>query len=263
MKVEVRPIDIPKWHGKKGKEAFSQAHTIEALYDSRLGGYATGLTEEEVEKYQKKLGVDLSNVFNQEEPHPFYNSKMGRVKLENRTMIFDDTRALDYVRVKLMKASKYVANSMKDYDAGLYPEATHVIFDEEEDIAIKATKIQNKRKADSILSKLSQDAQVNIIQILASKTLRGRSQDFIDVEMDKIMKNDLSGFLKYAQKDKKELYTRASILECIHRNILTKEGTAIFYMSDKIGYDFESTVEWFQDPQNQNMKIAILEKLNK
>ena len=24
MKVEVRPIDIPKWHGKKGKEAFAR-----------------------------------------------------------------------------------------------------------------------------------------------------------------------------------------------------------------------------------------------
>ena len=263
MKVEVRPIDTPKWHGKRGKEAFAQPHIIEALYDSTTGGYATGLTEKDEQKYEQKLGGNLSNVFNQEEPHPFWNSKMGRVKLENRTMIFDDIKALDYVRIKLMKASKYVANSIKEYDDGMFPDATHVIFDEEEDVSIKATKIQSKRKADKILAKLSVDAQTNLVQILSSKSLRGRSQDFIDVEMDKILKNDLEGFLKYAQKDKKELYVRAAILECIHRNILTKEGTAIFYMSDKVGYDFESAVEWFSDPQNQNMKISILEKLNK
>ena len=263
MKVEVRPIDTPKWHGKSGKEAFAQPHVIEALYDSSIGGYATGLTEEDEKKYETKLGGNLSNVFNQEEPHPFWNSKMGRVKLENRTMIFDDTKALDYVKIKLMKASKFVANSIKDYESGLYPEATHVIFDEEEDVSIKATKIQKKRKADKVLAGLSLEAQTNLIQILSSKNLRGRSQDFVDVEMEKILRTDLEGFLRYAQRDKKELYVRASILECIHRNILTKEGTAIYYMSDKVGFDFESTVEWFNDPQNQNMKIAILEKLNK
>jgi hypothetical protein len=51
-------------------------------------------------------------------------------------------------------------------------------------------------------------------------------------------------------------------MEAIYRNILTKEGTAVFYLSDQIGYDFESAVEWFKDPQNQNLKVSILSKLN-
>ena len=63
--------------------------------------------------------------------------------------------------------------------------------------------------------------------------------------------------------DKKELSIRSAVLEAIYRNILTKEGTSIFYLSDKIGFDFESTIEWFKDPQNQNMKVSILDKLNK
>lgn len=263
MKVEVRPLDIPKWHGKRGKESFAQAHVIEALYDHSTGGYATGLTEEEAKEYGKKLGQDLSNVYDQNAPHEFWGSKMGRIRLENRTMIFDDTNALDFVRIKMMKASKYVANSLKEWEQGLYPEATHVIFDEEEEISIKATKVQKKKKALKLSLELSMDDQVNIIQILSDKSLRGRSQDFIDVEIDNLIENRVDDFLRYAQIDKKELYIRASVLEALHRNILTKEGTSIFYMSDKIGFDFESTIEWFKDPQNQNMKIAILEKLNK
>lgn len=263
MKVEVRPLNIPRWHGKKGKEAFTQAHTIEALYDHSIGGYATGLTEEEANKYGKKLGQDLSNVYDQNGPHPFWGSKMGRIKLENRTMIFDDENALDYVRIKVMKASKFVANSLKDWKAGLFPEATHVIFDEEEEISIRASKVQKRKKALKLSMELSKDDQTNIIQILSDKSLRGRSQDFIDVEIDDLIENRTDDFLRYAQQDKKELYIRAAVLEAIHRNILTKEGTSIFYMSDKIGFDFESTVDWFKDPQNQNMKIAILEKLNK
>ena len=263
MKIEVRPIDIPRWHGKSGKEAFMQPHTIEALYDSSIGGYATGLTEEEAQEYGKKLGVDLSNTFNQDEPHPFWSSKMAMVKLENRTMIFNDNNSLEYVKVKMLKASKYVANNMKLYNEGFYPEATHVIFDEEEDIEIKASKVQKNNKATQMAMELSKDDQINLIQILSDKSYRGRSQNFIDVEIADILENKLDDFMRYAKMDKKTLYLRAAILEAIHRNILTKEGTSIFYMSDKLGFDFETTLEWFSDPQNQQMKVAILEKLNK
>lgn len=262
MKVEVRPLDLPKWHGKKGQESFSQPHIIEALYDSNSGKIATGLTEEEAEKYGKELGVDLSNKFDQNKPHPFWNSKMGVIKLQNSTMIFDDRKPLEFVKIKVMKASKYVANSMKEWNEGKYPEATHVIYDEEEEVSILATKAKKRKKAMKLSLELSKDEQVNIVQILSDKSLRGRSQDFIDVEIDNLIQDRTEDFLRYAQLDKKELYVRASILEALHRNILTKEGTSIFYLSDKIGYDFESAVEYFKDPQNQNMKISILEKLN-
>ena len=261
--VEIRPLDIPRWHGKEGKEAFTQPHIIEALYDHELGGYATGLTEDEAIKYGKKLGVDLGNVFNQDEPHVFWGSKMGRIKLENATMILDDTKALEFVKVKVMKASKYVANSLKEWEDGLFPEATHVIFDESEEIAIKATKIQKKKKAVKLSYELAKADQASIVQILTGKSVRGRSQDFIDIEIDNLINERTDDFLRQAQMDKKELSIRAAVLEAIFRNILTKEGTSIFYLSDKIGFDFESTIEWFKDPQNQNMKVSILDKLNK
>lgn len=261
--VEIRPLDIPRWHGKEGKEAFTQPHTIEALYDHNLGGYATGLTEEEAEKYGKKLGVDLSNTFNQDSSHPFWGSKMGRIKLENATMILDDSKALEFVKVRVMKASKYVANSQKEYDEGLFPEATHVIYDESEEIGIKATKIQKKKKAVKLSYELDKASQANIVQILTGKSVRGMSQDFIDIEIDELVNNRTDDFIMQAQMDKKELSIRGAVLEAIFRNILTKEGTSIFYLSDKIGFDFESTIEWFKDPQNQNMKVSILDKLNK
>jgi len=261
-KVEIRPLSIPKWHGKEGQEAFTQPHTIEALYDHNSGGYATGLTEGEVEKYQKKLKVDLSSTFNQEEPHPFWNSKMARVKLENATMILDDSIALEFVKVKMLKASKYVANSMKEWEDGLFPEATHVIFDETEEEDIKASKAKKRQEAVKLSLDLSAEAQANIIQILTNKSVRGKSANYLVGEIDDLIQDRLSDFIREAKKDKKDLYTTAAVMEAIHRNVLTKEGTAIFYLSDKIGYDFESAVEWFKDPQNQNMKTSILGKLN-
>lgn len=261
--VEIRPLDIPKWHGKKGEEAFTQPHTIECLYDPLTGGYATGLTEGEEKKYAKKLGVDLSSTFNQDEPHPFWNSKMGRVKLENATMIFDDVKNLDFVKVKMLKASKYVANSIKDWESGLYPEATHVIYDETEEESIKATKALKRQEAVKLSLELSGDDKASIVQILTGKSVRGRSDNYMIGEIDDLISERLDDFIREAKKDKKDLYVRGAVLEAIHRNILTKEGTSVFYLSDKIGFDFESAVEWFKDPQNQNMKTSILGKLNK
>jgi hypothetical protein len=262
-RVEIRPLDIPKWHGKSNEESFTQPHTIEALYDHTTGGYATGLTVEEEEKYQKKLKVDLSSTFNQDEPHVFWNSKMGRVKLENATMILDDAIALEFVKVKMLKASKFVANSVKEWEEGLYPEATHVIYDESEEEEVKANKALKRQEAVKLSLELSAEAQANIVHILTGNSVRGKSANFLIGEIGDLIEDRMEDFIREARKDKKDLFVEAAVMEAIHRNILTKEGTAVFYLSDKIGFDFESAVEWFKDPQNQNMKTMILAKLNK
>lgn len=263
IKVEVRPVEIEKWHGKKGKESFNQAKTLQVLYDVNTGGYATGLTEEEREKYEKLTGLDLSPTFNPEKPHPYWDSKAGQIKLENSTNIFDISKPSDYIKVKNLKASKFVANSVKELEEGDYPDAMFVIYDEEEEVAKKASKIQSKNKAVALVSKMSIEEKTNLVIILSSKYLKGRSQDFVDVELDSIIEKDPSEFVKYAKMDKAEITTRAAVLEAIYKNILTKEKGSIYYMSERIGLDYEEAVEWFRDPQNQKIKVAILEKLTK
>lgn len=263
MRVEVRPLPEKKWHNKKGKESFAQPKAIEALYDKDTGKYATGLTDEEAKFYGNLLGADLNNIFNANEPHPFWSSKQATVKLENRTMIFNTDIPIQAVHVKLLKASKFVANSLKEYEENLWSDATHVIFDEAEEVALKATKVQKKREAYLISTKMSSDDKISMVQILSNKNLKGKSQDFIDVEIDEIIDNKTDDFLKYASMGREEVNIRASILELIYKNILTKEGSSIMYMSELIGVDYESAVQWFRSPQNSKLKVSILEKLNK
>lgn len=262
MLVEVRPRAIQKWHGKKNKESFAMPKVVEALYDEATGKLATGLTETEAKQYGALLGgVDLSDTFNVETPHPFWGSKPGMIKLDNMTMVFNTDRPLDAVRVKLMKASKYVANSQKELDEGLWAEATHVIFDEEENVEIKASKIALADKCVVIKSKMSLDDKASMVQILAGKTVRGRSANFIEVELKDIIDNKPEEFLKYFNMGKEEVYTRATVLEAIHKNVLTREGTGVYYMGDVLGIDVEETIEWFKNPQNQKLKVAIMERL--
>ncbi len=261
MKIVVKPIPRKRWHGKEGKESFSRPLSLEVLLDTSTGAYATGLTPSEAEEYSKKLGVDLSSTYYPDKPHPFWGSNAGKIKLPNHTMIFDDTKPMDFVKIKNLKASKFVANSYKEWEDGLFPEAEFYIFDEEEEVEIKATKIQNRNRCIEVMNKMSLTEKTNMVRILSDKTVSGRSQNFIDVELANIIDNKTDEFIKYAKMDAAQVTARAQMIECLSLNILVKDGSAITYMGDRIGADFEQALEYFMSPENQMIKISILEKL--
>lgn len=263
MQVIVKPLDRKKWHDKKGKESFQRPKSIEVLYDPSEGKFATGLTDEEAKEYGEKLGVNLNAHLNPLEAHPYFSTKAAKILLKNEAMIFNTEKPADFVKVKNLKASKFVANSLKEWEEGLFPNATHVIFDETEEIEIKASKLQSEMKAMALFSKMTDDQKVNLIQILDNKTVRGRSTDYLNVAISELIKKDTEKFLRYASMDKTEAYIRATLLEAISRNILIKEGTNLFYMGDLIGADFEDAIKWFKDPQNSKIKTAILEQMQK
>ena len=206
MKVEVRPIETKKWHKKIGKESFKRPIKISALVDPNTMEYATGLDEKEAKEYGSKLKQDLSAVFNPEIPHSFWDSKMAVVKLENNTMFFDTDIPIKFVIVKMLKASKYVANSLKEYQEGLYPYATHVIFDEAEEVEVKASKVALHNKAVIECSKLSRDRKVQMILILAGKNLKGKSEDFVEVELSELVESQTEVVLRFITRDKEETY---------------------------------------------------------
>ena len=261
MKVEVRVIEKDSWHGKAKDQSFKRPITIEALYSTETKKYAIDMPEEKLKKYGEILGIDLDPTFKLNVIHPFYCS-MGKVKLENNTMIFDTNNILDDLKVGILKASPFVANSLKEYEDGHYPEATHYIFSEEEEVASKARKVELHNSCILAASKLSLEEKINMAIVLGDKPLKGRSQSFVDVAIDEIIKDRPQDFLTYAKVSKAELNMRAQILEAIRLNILTKEGPAICYMGETIGYGMDEVVKWFKDPNNQTIKVSILEKIN-
>lgn len=261
--VEVKPVPKKKWHGKTGRESFTQPKVIEVLYSVAKGGYNTGLTPEEEEKYGKLLGVNLSSNFNPTEPHPYWGTKVAAFKLPQNTAIFDKSKPADYVKIANMKASRFVANSLKDWEDGNYPDATHYISDEEAEVTIKATKIQRMNTINGIIAKMSKDQKISMYQILGGMTLKGRTDDFIDVKIDEIKNEKPDEFLEWAKRGSEEVTVRAQVLEAIQKNILTKEGTAVYYGSDIVGIDLDDAVRWFKEGQNAALKVRIIEMLNK
>jgi len=261
--VEVKPIEKEKWHGKKGKEAFARPITIEALVSLTTGQYATGLTKEDRERLETITGYNLSPDHMVGKPHPFWNSPAAQIKLENKTNVFNTSRPQDEIKVKIMKASDLVANSMKEYEEGKWPLARFVIFDEQEEVEIKASKLALKNKVIVESEKLSLERKAEIVQILSNISVRKQSADYVSLKLDEaIDKHGAEKVLNLIKRDKARTALHALVLEAIHKNVLRKDGTAIYHMDDQIGFDIESAVDYFQDPKNQSMKAQILEKIN-
>lgn len=263
MLVEVKPLPKVQWHGKKGKDSFAVPKVIEVLYDQSEGKYATGLSEEDEKKYSKLLGVDLSAIFNPEAPHPYWPTKAAQIVLPNYTLVFDTNRPQEYVKVQNMKASKFVANSLRDQEEGKYPEATHYIIDEEAEVSGRAVKIEQKQKAYAFVSKMSQEDKIAVVQILGSKSLKGKGTDFVNVEVDDLIENDPASFIRLVGMGREEVGDRAMILEGVQKGVINKEASGFFWMGEMIGMDVADAVRWINEPKNQRIKLSILEKLTK
>lgn len=262
MKIEVRPIESKRWHGKKGKESFTRPKKIQALVDGDSLTYATGLSPEEAEEYGRKLKKDLSNVFDPDSTHEFWDSPMGVIKLENNTMIFDTTKNLDFVHVKIMKASKFVANSMKEYEEGKYPEATHVIFDESEEVEKLAKKVEIEERAVKEVADLSVRQKRDIILILSEKSAKGKSDSYVTVKMSELVKSNPKSVLRLIDTESEEVAVHALIVECLQNSILTKKGHKISYHDSVLGSDIEDVIEYLLKDENQTLKLRLTEQVN-
>jgi hypothetical protein len=175
----------------------------------------------------------------------------------------DDTRSLDFIKIRVLKASKYVANSLKEFEDSKWPEATHYIQDEEEEAEGKAAKVQRKARLISATMDMTLDEKTNIVRLLSTKTVSGKSANFIDVELYALLDDEKNwdDYVKFVKMDKGEVTLRAKIKEALAKNILTKDGLGIYFMGDVIAADFEAAVRYFQDPNNQTIKLHILQKL--
>lgn len=277
MKVEVKPIEIKKWHGKTGKDSYTVPKILRALVDGDTRQYATGLDYvnkeftdpdnskskiTEAEYYAKLLKVDLSPQFIEGQQHPFWDSQGMKIKLENNTMYFDTDNPMDYIKIKVMKASKYIANSMKDWEDGLFPEATHVITDEQEEIEVKASKVQIKKKAVLACNEISEDKKVQLILIIDGKNLKGKSSKFIEVELDKLIEKKASDVLRYLEMETEDVAIHALVLEALQKSVLRKQGHKFLYHDSVIGSDIYDVIKYLKDDENQDLKLRIMASVN-
>lgn len=262
--IEIRPIEAKKWHGKTGSESFTRPKKLRALVDGTTSKYATGLTDKEIKalREEKKINYDLSDYYDSEKPHPFWDGSLPVIKLENNTMLFDISQPLNYIKYKIAIASRFVANSVAEYENGQFPDATHVIYDERQQAGVLASKIELKNQCIIEATKLSPERKTQLIQILGGKNVKGQSTDFVTLELDKVIQADPELFLRNLKMDAKEVAVHAMVLEALQRQVLRKEGHKILYMDSVLGTDAIDVVRYLSEDVNQDLKLTIMNQIN-
>ena len=212
-----------------------------------------------MEYYSKKLHVDLSSIYKSEED--YWLSRKSTVNLKNKTEILDLTNPREYVIYKNILASKWVIKDSDELSSGVKPEATHMITNEKEEIEMKATRISLKKEAMLECSKISKDRKIEIIIVLNGKNLRGKSDDHIEVELDRLITNNTKEVLSVLKMDKNDIKINSVLIEAIFKNIITKDGPKTYYHDFHLGNSNAEVIEYFKRPENQELYIKILNSL--
>lgn len=258
--IEIRPLPLKKWHGKKDNESFTLPKSFEVLVNPETGRFDTGLTPDETVKYSKLMGVNLDDTYTGE-AHPYFSQKQAWVELPNKTFFFDTRTPQQFIKYKHCLVSDQVANSQKEYDEGKWPNATHVIYDEEQVMAEKAKDAFQVKQAWETVGKLSMDDQIGIVHLVMGKSPRGRSADFIMGKLKEAIEQNPSEFNRIFALGREEVVLRDKIKDLLYNRILTQEQNTIYYMGEPIASDEEDAVKWFKDPNNSQLKTRILEQL--
>lgn len=272
MKIEIKPVDVIRWHGHTGKDSFKRALGCRAYLNSATRKYAVEFSDKkytipgstkkvsEQEYLESQLGVSLDTTFTGE-PHPVYDGKLGLIKLEDSTMLLNIDLPKNLLHYRILQTSSKVANSLADYEEGLFPEATHYIVDKEGEAEVKATKIEKRNRAIIESGKLSAERKVEIIMVLTGQNVASNSTDFITVELNKIIEKQTDAFLNVIERDKTEVGMEAVVIQAINKGVLVKDGPKIKYFDSVLGLDVESVAVYLAQPDNQEVLIRIKEQI--
>jgi hypothetical protein len=264
MLIQIKPIERTPWHGHKGDVDFTRDTTFTALVDGKSMQYAVDMTEEELKEYAVKIGRDLNRNFIPQTSHPFWDSKMATITLKNITVVLDTSNPLDYIKYKICKASSSVANSIADYESGLYPKSTHYIYSEEEETAVKATKVQVKNAAIKLSMSATRVIKNAVCFLVGGRYTKAMSNDAVDVVIDELIAIkalEVKEAFEEAIADKESVLVKNLVEEALYFNVLTKRSGGIFYFETQVGFDNREVVEFLKQDVNQGIKLQIMKAI--
>jgi len=263
MEVEIRYIYRKRWHGLNKKDDFKQPTRIKALVNPETYEYKTGLSEKDIKSLKDKgVQYDLSNSFDQETPHSFWDTRKASLELTQEPVFLNTDVTLSFIHFKLAQASDQVANSWEDYEKGLYPEATHYIHNAEATAEIKASKIQKTNEAIMAIASLNKKEKLDLVLVMKNKDLSNMSDNFLITELDNILKEDAQGVLTELKRDKVVRTLTALVNKAIIKGVIIKKRYSYEYLDGKIGDTIEDVIEFLQKPENNDTKIRIIQATN-
>lgn len=256
-KVTLKPIKKNGWLPDDHDGAIRYSKCFERLTVQAARGTGvlqTGLTEEDERRLEKKMNMSTGTLSR-------YNKDfwtMFRVDVPKEGQILDLSFPEDELKYLVLKAHQRVANSeMERFDS---PFAEYVMTSEEQEAKVVNKKSKLKRKAYKVFSAMSTTEMRDVLKVLGKRAGDDSSVDFVESQLDKIVTDDPQNFLNTVEDP--TFTMRAFIDDCISSRVLVKNGTKYQLPGgDVVGYALEQTIEYLQNPSNQEVYLDLKGKM--
>jgi len=256
--VTVKPIKKHGWlpDDHDGSLRYSRCFerlTVQATKGS--GVLNTGLTEDDEIRLENKMNMSPGTLSR-------YNADywtMFRVDVPQDGIQLDLANPEHELKYLVLKAHQRVANSeMERFDT---PFAEYVMTSDEQEARVENKKSKLKRKAYKVFSNMSTSEMKDVLKVIGKRAGEDASVDFVESQLDKVVTDNPQEFLITVEDPTFKM--RAFIDDCIASRVLVKSGTKyVLPGGDVVGYTLEQTIEYLQNPDNQEVYLDLKGKMS-
>jgi hypothetical protein len=246
MRVILRPINRHLWANNIVK--YKNCYDYVAPYYTRSGNVYTGLTTEDATRLGPILGLNLL-------PSSSYWSNFF-VRVGSDDIFLETEDPLDELKYIFLKNHKRVKSSIFERKAT----ADYLLINKDEEA--KRENMFNKSKVDAI----SEFKQMSLTDMRKCLRLFGQnaenvSSELVENSMFKLVESNPSMFIeKWVNNKDREI--EVVLEQAISRNIIRRNKNIYKYGSDVIGYSMPETIDFLNNPKNQDIKKAVLNAIN-
>lgn len=248
----IKPIVKAKF---SGVSSYSKTQTV--FCGAELDGnglYKTGLNREQEKHYEQVLNLAPGTLGKKS---IFWGDLEIRLNNDKPTR-FSLSGYMDELREFVIRAHSKIANSELHLSAN--PMALFYIDDIEAKAELEAQKMDYELKALDEFTTLPIEDKRSMLRLYGKKGIDDMSETMVKAELYKEVKKDPVYFVKLIQNPKL-MKAKALLEELVEKRVVAKKGAYYYNNEDMIGHSTEDAVAYLMDIKNQQIKLALENKV--
>jgi len=245
MRVILRPINRHTW---SNVVKYKNCYDYLEPYYTRSGNIYTGMGKEDAERLGAILGKNLL------QGSDFWKNFFVRIGADDVFLETEDP--LDEIKYIFCKNHKRVKSSIFERKAT----ADYLLVNKDEEA--KRENLFNKSKIDAIVEfrKMSLTDMRKCLRLFG-QSAENVSGEVVENTMFKFVEANPTKFLdKWVNNKTREI--EFIIERAISKNVLRRTKNIYKYGSDVIGYSIYETIDFLNNPKNQDIKISMLNAID-
>ncbi len=260
LKPIVRNGWLPKGHD--GEYQFTGCETWKVPPKSASTGQRqTGLTAEDEARLEKALKLSPGSLSKYNEDY-WANYKI-KIPKEGKMLYMENPK--DELDALVLKAHPHIANSAMEVADS--PGASHFLTSVNAEAEVNNAKEKAERSAVKRYGQLSSAEMIDVLRVYAlssgkatAKITKSTPVDLIETTLYNKLKEDPDEFLRILEDP--NFKTRVLIDKLVSAKVLIRSGSKyIVHGGDSIGATLQDTIDFIDDPRNQDVKLSLMSKL--